>query len=89
MFERNPKLRLEGLPCKVLQWYLCRMEGWFAANAKTISLKCSDKVEFFSIDRKENREFHSGLKFPSAIIIKCNLSNKGTEASMVTGMHMD
>ncbi|KVH95831.1 Amine oxidase [Cynara cardunculus var. scolymus] len=43
VFERNPKLRLEGLPHKVLQWYLCRMEGWFAADADTISLKCWDK----------------------------------------------
>ncbi|XP_024994102.1 probable polyamine oxidase 2 isoform X1 [Cynara cardunculus var. scolymus] len=45
VFERNPKLRLEGLPHKVLQWYLCRMEGWFAADADTISLKCWDKEE--------------------------------------------
>ena len=36
--------RLEGLAHKVLQWYLCRMEGWFAADAETISLKCWDKV---------------------------------------------
>ncbi|KAI3502077.1 hypothetical protein L1887_30108 [Cichorium endivia] len=45
VFERNPKLRLEGLSHKVLQWYLCRMEGWFAADADTISLKCWDKEE--------------------------------------------
>ncbi|KAI3711098.1 hypothetical protein L2E82_14106 [Cichorium intybus] len=45
VFERNPKLRLEGLSHKVLQWYLCRMEGWFAADAETISLKCWDKEE--------------------------------------------
>lgn len=31
---------------KVLQWYLCRMEGWFAADTDTISLKCWDKVAF-------------------------------------------
>ncbi|KAK1438003.1 hypothetical protein QVD17_03804 [Tagetes erecta] len=43
VFERNPKLRLEGVAYKVLQWYLCRMEGWFAADADTISLKCWDK----------------------------------------------
>ncbi|XP_076957705.1 polyamine oxidase 2-like [Bidens hawaiensis] len=43
VFERNPKLRLEGLAHNVLQWYLCRMEGWFAADADTISLKCWDK----------------------------------------------
>ncbi|KAK6142375.1 hypothetical protein DH2020_022723 [Rehmannia glutinosa] len=27
VFERRPDLRLEGLGHKVLQWYLCRMEG--------------------------------------------------------------
>ncbi|XP_047316507.1 polyamine oxidase 2 [Impatiens glandulifera] len=45
VFERVPELRLDGLPHKVLQWYLCRMEGWFAADAETISLKCWDQEE--------------------------------------------
>ncbi|KAL2524797.1 putative polyamine oxidase 2 [Abeliophyllum distichum] len=45
VFERRPDLRLEGLAHKVLQWYLCRMEGWFAADADTISLKCWDQEE--------------------------------------------
>lgn len=45
VFERRPELRLEGLPNKVLQWFLCRMEGWFAADAETISLKCWDQEE--------------------------------------------
>ncbi|KAJ6391966.1 hypothetical protein OIU77_025847 [Salix suchowensis] len=45
VFERRPDLRLEGLPHKVLQWYLCRMEGWFAADSETISLKCWDQEE--------------------------------------------
>ncbi|XP_071696335.1 polyamine oxidase 2-like [Rutidosis leptorrhynchoides] len=45
VFDRNPRLRLEGIAHKVLQWYLCRMEGWFAADADTISLKCWDKEE--------------------------------------------
>ncbi|XP_030450111.2 polyamine oxidase 2-like [Syzygium oleosum] len=40
IFERRPELRLEGLHFKVLQWYLCRMEGWFAADADNISLNC-------------------------------------------------
>ncbi|KAK7841371.1 putative polyamine oxidase 2 [Quercus suber] len=44
VFERRPELRLEGLAHKVLQWYLCRMEGWFAADAETISLKCWDQA---------------------------------------------
>ncbi|XP_051125391.1 polyamine oxidase 2-like isoform X3 [Andrographis paniculata] len=43
VFERRPDLRLEGLAQKVLQWYLCRMEGWFAADADTISLKGWDQ----------------------------------------------
>ncbi|XP_022883777.1 probable polyamine oxidase 2 [Olea europaea var. sylvestris] len=43
VFERRPDLRLEGLAHKVLQWYLCRMEGWFAADADTISVKCWDQ----------------------------------------------
>ncbi|VFQ92695.1 unnamed protein product [Cuscuta campestris] len=45
VFERRPDLRMDGLGNKVLQWYLCRMEGWFAADADTISLKCWDKEE--------------------------------------------
>lgn len=36
--------RLEGLAHKVLQWYLCRMEGWFATDSENISLKCWDEV---------------------------------------------
>ncbi|KAK8954593.1 putative polyamine oxidase 2 [Platanthera zijinensis] len=42
-FERRPDFRLEGLANKVLQWYLCRLEGWFAADADTISLKAWDE----------------------------------------------
>ena len=41
--------RLEGLAHKVLQWYLCRMEGWFAADAETISLKCWDQASFYAL----------------------------------------
>ena len=42
---------MDGLAHKVLQWYLCRMEGWFAADANTISLKCWDQVlHDYSID---------------------------------------
>ncbi|KAI0498705.1 hypothetical protein KFK09_019595 [Dendrobium nobile] len=43
VFERRPDLRLEGLADKVLKWYLCRLEGWFAADADTISLKYWDE----------------------------------------------
>ncbi|ONK67323.1 uncharacterized protein A4U43_C06F18950 [Asparagus officinalis] len=42
VLERRSDLRQEGLANKVLQWYLCRMEGWFAADADTISLKYWD-----------------------------------------------
>ncbi|KAF3560178.1 hypothetical protein F2Q69_00010567 [Brassica cretica] len=45
VFSRKPELRLEGLAHNVLQWYLCRMEGWFAADADTISAKCWDQEE--------------------------------------------
>ncbi|KAK0589349.1 hypothetical protein LWI29_013045 [Acer saccharum] len=45
VFERKPELRLQGLSHKVLQWYLCRMEGWFAADADTISLNSWDKAK--------------------------------------------
>ncbi|KAA3461881.1 putative polyamine oxidase 2 [Gossypium australe] len=44
VFERRPELRLEGLAHKVLQWYVCRMEGWFASDADTISLKSWDQA---------------------------------------------
>uniref|UniRef100_A0A0V0ITR0 Putative ovule protein n=1 Tax=Solanum chacoense TaxID=4108 RepID=A0A0V0ITR0_SOLCH len=46
-FDRRPDLRLDGIAHKVLQWYLCRMEGWFAADADSISLKYWDQVDFF------------------------------------------
>ncbi|KAL0805767.1 hypothetical protein Bca101_098258 [Brassica carinata] len=45
VFKRSPELRLEGIAHNVLQWYLCRMEGWFAADAETISAKCWDQVK--------------------------------------------
>ncbi|XP_077243793.1 polyamine oxidase 2-like [Tasmannia lanceolata] len=48
VLERRPDLRQEGLADKVLQWYLCRMEGWFAADADTISLKCWDQAKLLS-----------------------------------------
>ncbi|KAG9439369.1 hypothetical protein H6P81_019534 [Aristolochia fimbriata] len=48
VLERRSDLRQEGLAHKVLQWYLCRMEGWFAADANTISLKSWDQEELLS-----------------------------------------
>lgn len=43
VMERNPHLRQEGMAHDVLQWYLCRMEGWFATDADAISLQCWDQ----------------------------------------------
>jgi polyamine oxidase len=43
VLEKNPHLRQEGLAHDVLQWYLCRMEGWFATDAETISLQSWDQ----------------------------------------------
>ncbi|KAG0467809.1 hypothetical protein HPP92_017137 [Vanilla planifolia] len=43
VLERRADLRLEGLANNVLQWYLCRLEGWFAADADSISLKYWDQ----------------------------------------------
>ncbi|KAF3647976.1 putative polyamine oxidase 4 [Capsicum annuum] len=37
--------RQEGLSHEVLQWYICRMEAWFAADADTISLKTWDQEQ--------------------------------------------
>eukprot|EP00262_Sarcandra_glabra_P010970 TRINITY_DN26677_c0_g1_i1.p1 TRINITY_DN26677_c0_g1~~TRINITY_DN26677_c0_g1_i1.p1 ORF type:complete len:492 (+),score=70.63 TRINITY_DN26677_c0_g1_i1:319-1794(+) len=48
VLERRPDLRQEGLADKVLQWYLCRMEGWFSADADTLSLKNWDQEELLS-----------------------------------------
>lgn len=43
VFDKYPHLRLEGLEYEVLQWYVCRMEAWFAADVDTISLKNWDQ----------------------------------------------
>ncbi|WOL17786.1 putative polyamine oxidase 2 [Canna indica] len=43
VMEKNPDLMQEGLANNVLQWYLCRMEGWFATDADNISLKNWDQ----------------------------------------------
>ena len=36
--------RQEGLAYEVMQWYICRMEAWFAADADMISLKFWDQA---------------------------------------------
>ncbi|KAG0559035.1 hypothetical protein KC19_10G073400 [Ceratodon purpureus] len=45
VLDRRPDLRQEGMAFKVLQWYLCRMEGWFAADADNISVQSWDEEE--------------------------------------------
>ncbi|XP_024397673.1 polyamine oxidase 2-like isoform X2 [Physcomitrium patens] len=45
VLERRPDLRQEGMAFKVLQWYICRMEGWFAADADSISVQSWDEEE--------------------------------------------
>ncbi|XVE77486.1 hypothetical protein DITRI_Ditri13aG0066500 [Diplodiscus trichospermus] len=44
VLDRNPELRQEGLANEVMQWYICRMEAWFAADADMISLKTWDQA---------------------------------------------
>uniref|UniRef100_A0A1D1Z8Z1 Putative polyamine oxidase 4 n=1 Tax=Anthurium amnicola TaxID=1678845 RepID=A0A1D1Z8Z1_9ARAE len=48
VLDRRPDLRQEGLAYQVLQWYICRMEAWFAADADTISLKNWDQEHVLS-----------------------------------------
>ena len=43
VLDTHPELRQEGLAHEVFQWYLCRMEAWFAADVDTISLKNWDQ----------------------------------------------
>ncbi|KAI3669125.1 hypothetical protein L6452_40349 [Arctium lappa] len=43
VLERHQELRQEGLAYEVLQWYICRMEAWFAADLDMISLKNWDE----------------------------------------------
>ncbi|GMY12789.1 probable polyamine oxidase 4 [Fagus crenata] len=45
---RLPELRQEGLAHEVLQWYICRMEAWFAADADMISLESWDQEHVLS-----------------------------------------
>ncbi|XP_016450959.1 putative polyamine oxidase 4 isoform X2 [Nicotiana tabacum] len=45
VLDRHPELRQEGISHEVLQWYICRMEAWFAADADTISLKTWDQEQ--------------------------------------------
>ncbi|XP_065850674.1 probable polyamine oxidase 4 [Euphorbia lathyris] len=48
VLDRHPELRQEGLANEVLQWYICRMEAWFAVDADLISLKLWDQEHVLS-----------------------------------------
>lgn len=48
VLDRHPDLRQEGLANEVLQWYICRMEAWFAADSDMISLKSWDQEHVLS-----------------------------------------
>ncbi|KAL3527380.1 hypothetical protein ACH5RR_012036 [Cinchona calisaya] len=48
VLDRHCELRQEGLAQEVLQWYICRMEAWFAADADMISLRNWDEEQVLS-----------------------------------------
>ncbi|KAL8171283.1 LOW QUALITY PROTEIN: hypothetical protein V2J09_023087, partial [Rumex salicifolius] len=48
VLDRHPYLRQEGPAHEVLQWYICRLEAWFAADADMISLKTWDQEHVLS-----------------------------------------
>ncbi|KAM3283985.1 hypothetical protein P3S67_022783 [Capsicum chacoense] len=48
VLDRHPELRQEGLSHEVLQWYICRMEARFTANADTISLETWDQEQILT-----------------------------------------
>ncbi|KAL1321537.1 hypothetical protein AAHE18_14G134500 [Arachis hypogaea] len=48
VLNSHPELRQQGLSHEVLQWYICRMEAWFAADAYMISLKTWDQEHVLS-----------------------------------------
>lgn len=48
VLDRHPELRQEGLSHEVLQWYICRMEAWFAVDADMISLQTWDQEHVLS-----------------------------------------
>ncbi|XP_010528605.1 PREDICTED: probable polyamine oxidase 4 [Tarenaya hassleriana] len=48
VLDRHPELRQEGIRHEVLQWYICRMEAWFAIDSDLISLRCWDQDECLS-----------------------------------------
>eukprot|EP00257_Ricinus_communis_P019943 XP_015579069.1 probable polyamine oxidase 4 [Ricinus communis] len=43
VLDRHSELRQEGIANEVFQWYICRMEAWFAVDADMISLKMWDQ----------------------------------------------
>ncbi|XP_051132321.1 probable polyamine oxidase 4 isoform X2 [Andrographis paniculata] len=45
VMDRNQNLRQKGVLYEVLQWYICRMEAWFVADAEDILLAFKRKFE--------------------------------------------
>jgi polyamine oxidase len=43
--SRRPELSLTGVANRVLQWYVCRMEGWFATDMLNLSLRNWDQED--------------------------------------------
>ncbi|XP_056697990.1 probable polyamine oxidase 4 [Spinacia oleracea] len=48
VLDAHPHLRQKGLAHEVLQWFLCRLEALFAADAYMISLKTWDQEQVIS-----------------------------------------
>ncbi|KAK7276169.1 hypothetical protein RIF29_17304 [Crotalaria pallida] len=48
VLKRHPELRQQGLAHEVLQWYICRLEAWFSADADMLSLKTWDQEDVLS-----------------------------------------
>eukprot|EP00270_Netrium_digitus_P011676 TRINITY_DN3727_c0_g2_i2.p1 TRINITY_DN3727_c0_g2~~TRINITY_DN3727_c0_g2_i2.p1 ORF type:complete len:394 (-),score=126.09 TRINITY_DN3727_c0_g2_i2:72-1253(-) len=45
VMNKCPHLRLSGAAYEVMQWYICRMEGWFATDLSNLSLLHWDKED--------------------------------------------
>ncbi|PWA52998.1 Amine oxidase [Artemisia annua] len=63
VLERHPELRQEGLAYEVLQWYICRMEAWFAADLDMISLKNWDEVVLLESRDRIGGRIHTDYSF--------------------------
>jgi hypothetical protein len=60
-----PLYRLEGLDDQVLQWCVCRLEAWFAADADEISLKNWDQVRAMHWSKVKANQLVKIFLFPA------------------------